>query len=396
MNPPSIHSPRLRKLQNDLQSVGEPALAAFWAETAREGTPLVEPTPDGETLVTFLWRDDASTVDPAVIQDWGADGIREHWMSRLPGSDVWHLSRVMAADTRTTYQLSPSAASAPGQPPYRLDPLNPKTHTALLSEGGSDILFSLLELPGAPALPWRHAHLPKPPRVQPRVPFLDDRQVWIYLPQDPYFDSLPLSLLVVLDGRMYKDMLRLPEMLDYLTASGQIPPVAAVMIDSPDRGELLCRPEFAGYIAGEMMHWARLNTPVARDSEHTILVGSSYGGLAAAYLAFKHSDIFGTVLAQTGWFRWRPEGDPEHHWLARQFSAAPALPLRFWLQVGSLETAQMLDGGPSQLEANRHIRDTLLAKGYAAAYQEYSGGHDTSSLEYPLAQALVEILSGKP
>ena len=103
--------------------------------------------------------------------------------------------------------------------------------------------------------------------------------------------------------------------------------------------------------------------------------------------------VVGTVFSQTGWFRWRPEGDPEHHWLTRQLAAAPKLRLRFWLQVGNLEVAQMLDGGPSQLAANRNLRDALHAKGYFVAYQEYSGGHDASSLGFPLAQALTEILS---
>jgi enterochelin esterase family protein len=112
-----------------------------------------------------------------------------------------------------------------------------------------------------------------------------------------------------------------------------------------------------------------------------------------AFLAYRFPALFGVVLAQSGWFRWRPEGDPEHHWLARQFAAAPKRPVAFWLQVGNLEVAQMADGGPSQLEANRTMRATLLAKGYAVRYQEYSGGHDASSLEYPLAQGLLELFS---
>jgi hypothetical protein len=61
-----------------------------------------------------------------------------------------------------------------------------------------------------------------------------------------------------------------------------------------------------------------------------------------------------------------------------------------------LEVAQMLDSGPSQLAANRLFRDIVQAKGYDVSYHEYRGGHDTSSLELPLAKALSEIFQSEP
>ena len=118
----------------------------------------------------------------------------------------------------------------------------------------------------------------------------------------------------------------------------------------------------------------------------------SYGGLAAAFLAFKYPRVFGKVLSQTGWYRWHPEGDPEYHWLARQIVQAAREPVAFWLQVGNLEIAQMLDGGLTQLAANQHRLQTLRAKCYRVDYREYSGGHDISSLEYSLSQALIDVL----
>lgn len=388
---PGIQSPRLRLLQSDIQTPGSGALRDFWEEVKQQGTPIIEPGTDEFSLVTFLWRDDGSANNVAVIQDWGADGIREHHMTRLPGSDIWFLTRSMRSDTRTTYQLSPSPSLDPGESaPYQPDPLNPKIFTASLSETGDSILFSLLELPAAPALPWRQTGLPKVGALQLHMPFTDQRRLWVYMPT--LDRSTPLPVLVVFDGRLYKDMLRLPEILDYLIGGGHIPPVAALLVDDPDRKELLCETEFAGYMTREVIPWLRATYPVSSDPRHSIVMGSSYGGLAAAFLAFQFPGVFGTVFSQTGWFRWRPDGDAQHHWLTRQLAAAPRLPVRFWLQVGNLEEAQMTDGGPSQLAANRHLRDTLQTKGYAVSYQEYSGGHDASSLEFPLAQGLMEIL----
>lgn len=203
----------------------------------------------------------------------------------------------------------------------------------------------------------------------------------------------PLPLILVFDGRLYKDQLKLPEMLDYLIDKGSIPPVAALMLDNVDRSELVCQADFAAYVANQIIPWFRASYPVSTDPLQTIVLGSSNGGLAAVYLAFLYPNLFGNVFSQTGWFRWSPDRDPEHHWLARQIAAGQKVPVRFWLQVGNLEVAQMKDGGPTQLAANQYMRDTLRAKGYVVSYQEYSGGHDASSLEYPLAKGLTEILN---
>lgn len=388
-NTPTILSPRLRLLQSNLQNAD--ALGEFWSAVEEQGTPLIEAGPDGFSLVTFLWRDDQAARNIAVIQDWGTDGIREHHMTRLPNSDVWYLTRTMRSDTRTTYQLSPSPSSNPSElGPYQVDPLNPKTFTAFLSEEGNHIFFSLLELPDAPARPWRQTTSAKTGTVELHTPFADQRRLWVYCPAVSM--TTPLPLLVVFDGRLYKDMLGLPEILDYLIGIGQIPPMIAVMVDNLDRSELQCQPAFAAYVAEQVIPWLRSLYPLTSDAEKNIVFGSSLGGLAAVYQAYRCPEVFGTVFAQTGWFRWRPDGDLEHHWLARQLASAPKLPLRFLLQVGNLEVAQMSDGGPSQVEANRHMRDTLQAKGYVVSYQEYSGGHDASSLEFPLAQGLVALL----
>jgi enterochelin esterase family protein len=386
-------TPRLHQLQETLQNGHTSALAEFWVEMARQTTPLIEPTGEGDYWVTFLWQADERSQSVAVIQDWGADQIREHQMARLPETDVWYKTRRFRADTRTTYQLSPSPSADPDTPaPYQTDPLNPKTHVAYLAEpGGNDIVFSLLELPEAPAQPWQA--LPTWPMgwVQPHTPTGDGRRAWVYTP--PAAGAGPYPLLLVFDGRSYKDQVRLPAILDYLIAERRLPPLVALFLDNPERWqELTCRPDFAAYVAGEILPWVRANYPVTSEAAQTAVLGSSLGGLFAAYLGLSYPDLFQVVLSQTGWFRWRPDGDPEFEWLARQFVAAPRLPLRFHLDVGVLENARMLDDGPTQLLANRHMRDVLQAKGYPLDYVEYSGGHDFSSLEYPLAEALVRLL----
>src|SRR5687768_15591051 len=83
----NLLSPRLQRLHDDIQLHGHKALEAFWADIAQHGTPVIEPSTNGYSLVTFLWRDDNVACQIAVIQDWGADGIREHHMTLLSRSE---------------------------------------------------------------------------------------------------------------------------------------------------------------------------------------------------------------------------------------------------------------------------------------------------------------------
>jgi enterochelin esterase-like enzyme len=378
-------STRLRDLKTAVEHGSTSALANFWKDIEQHGTPLIEPAHEGYQHVTFLWRDDGNTQSVDVIQDWGADGIREHSMIRLTGTDLWHKTRLMPSDTRTTYQIAPDPlpAAFAGGVPFIPDPLNPNKFRVYFDENFT-IWFSLLALPDAPAQDWMTANVPAG-TVTLYTPFEDGRRIWIYTPAVP---ASSYSLLVAFDGRTAVDMVNMPKMLDVQIAAGKMPPTIGIFIDNPDRRELTCNPEFAEYVARRIMPWVRTSFPVTRDASQTVITGASYGGLCAAYVALNYPDIFGGVLSQTGWFRWQPDDDPEHAWLARQVIARPLQNVRFYLDVGNLETARMLDGGPSQLAANRHMRDVLRAKGYPVIYREYSGGHDYSSTQTPLFDAL--------
>jgi enterochelin esterase-like enzyme len=108
----------------------------------------------------------------------------------------------------------------------------------------------------------------------------------------------------------------------------------------------------------------------------------------------RHPELFGNVLSQSGSYWWTPEGDPEDEWLARQFTAADKLPLHFYLNVGLLEHTpdKPYDFRPTQLVANRHLRNILQAKGYVVQYVEYSGGHDFPSFQSTFADGLLALI----
>ena len=61
--------------------------------------------------------------------------------------------------------------------------------------------------------------------------------------------------------------------------------------------------------------------------------------------------------------------------MAKQYIASPKLPVRFHLDAGTFEVDRQGKGGDI-LEPTRHLRDVLLAKGYAVHYQQVDSGHD--------------------
>jgi enterochelin esterase family protein len=134
---------------------------------------------------------------------------------------------------------------------------------------------------------------------------------------------------------------------------------------------------------------------VRRTPDSRILAGTSAGGLAAAYIAFRYPTVFGNVLSQSGAF-WRSNessDQPPYEWLTQQLANAPKLPVKFYLDVGTRETDRALGGAaPSQLDSNRRLHGVLKAKGYAVKYVEVqNGGHSAESWRQQLPIALVAL-----
>jgi enterochelin esterase-like enzyme len=223
----------------------------------------------------------------------------------------------------------------------------------------------------------------------------NERRAWVYTPPDETDTAEDRGLLLLFDGWTYNHDIGAPAILDRLIAEERIPPLVAVLLDSLDEAtrdrELPCYPPFVAFLADELLPWACPRFAATSDPARTIVGGSSYGGLAATYAALTRPDLFGRVLSQSGSFWWKPDDDPEHEWLARQFVDAPKQSIEFFISVGLREAKARIT--PHQLIVNRHMRDVLRAKGYATHYVEYDGGHDHESWRATLAGGLVALAS---
>ncbi|GHO47111.1 alpha/beta hydrolase-fold protein [Ktedonospora formicarum] len=407
-------SPRLTSLQQQMLSGNTAALLAFWQEMTRQGAPLIETIGGDEkhALVTFLWKANGDTHNVVI---WGGpaglDHPEEHQMTRLLQTDLWYKTYRLQTDLRGVYTFSINDALAgPAQGGFGTrflpDPLNPKQFVAHRDEEKPDsqeVIFSILELPHAPAQPWIEPH-PNGDKGQLyahrlRSQILDnERRIWVYTPAEYTEMSKPYRLLLLFDGWTYLDLIPTPTILDNLIREGRIPPLVAVFLDHPDdetrNSELACHQPFIDFLVQELMPWIHEQYHVTAEATQTIVGGCSYGGLAAAFAGLRASNTFGNVLSQSGSFWWEkdPEDDIQQEWIIQQFIESPRLPLRFSLEVGLKEDM----GWIYMVGCNRHLRDVLRLKGYEVQYAEFNGYHHSVSHRGSLADRLVALVSKEP
>jgi enterochelin esterase family protein len=404
---PEVMPPSPR-LQAWLASPQPLATEAFWRELALTGTPLIEsqgvtpPLAPNERLMTFLWRSAAHGVRLL-----GGPSSDHDALHQLGETDIWWRSYRVPDSTRLSYQLAPDvprlALSANEQRRAILataqqDPLNPRT----LPDHPLDRFdaASLVELTGAPKSPWT-SRRPEVASGQLQTKRLasrhlgNERDIHIYRSAGYRNGAKGQALVVLFDAERYLKHIPLPTILDNLVAEQRLPPLAAIFVANPSRDtrakELPPTPAMASFMADELMPWAHQMGLQAKPAQ-TLIAGASYGGLAAAWVALKHPEHFGLVYSQSGSFWWSPSAgaDAEPEWLTRELANTPRQAVHFHLEAGLFETGRA--GVPGILEASRHLRDVLTAKGYAPSYREYAAGHDNAHWRTSIGPALIELL----
>ena len=187
----------------------------------------------------------------------------------------------------------------------------------------------------------------------------------------------------------------------FIVKAPAIPPTVAVLFDSLDiftirMKELDYNPALVDCVGTELLPWLAARYRFAADPARRIIGGTSLGGMAAAFVALRAPSVFGNALCQSGSFDYGRPGDTEDEAYARMIAVAPRLPLRFWLDAGTLEgpgTRSVTAGGqtPGILVATRHLRTVLQAKGYEVHHREFSGGHDFGGWRGTFPEALIAL-----
>lgn len=232
------------------------------------------------------------------------------------------------------------------------------------------------------------------------------RDIWVYTPHGYVPTSGPYPLIILFDGRPYlqgsPDAASL-NTLDNLIGAGRMRPAVVCFVDTTgsDRNQILYFNEsFASAIARELIPMLRSSYAVSNRAEDVVVGGYSAGGVAAAFVALNHSAVIGNVLAQSGAFGARHPTSLEPNYLAQMYRDSVRLPIRFFLEYGLYETMiapalpfEELALIEPMTQANRRLRDVLIAKGYEVTARETGGAHNFVQWSATLADGLMTLLA---
>jgi enterochelin esterase-like enzyme len=411
---PEPESPRLRTLAAALDAHEPGALAAFWKEVEASHTPLIEKLPahPQDVLFTFIWKADPDQVALNVLfNGWFPLHATQDFdpFTRLRDSNVWYTSYTLPRSSQIRYEMICPKGwhAAPDRATYFTmdgveyetfhDPLNP------LLAHWNNTATSFAEGPDAKSTPYLEkrggvsAGTLETLDVESKV-LGNRRTLRVYLPPGYRSGTRDYGLLLAYDGNQYTTAVPTPMILDNMIAAKAIAPVVAVFLESPDRdSEFPPNDTFQKFVGDELIPELRRHYRLSRDPRRNTALGSSYGGIAAAYTAFVHPDLFGNVISQSGSYGWSPEAataplpprgtNPDSGWLVKRIAEAPRKPIRFYLDAGLWE-------GGGLLSSNRLLRSVLAGKGYDVTYVEAPGTHSSYYWMLRLPHALTSLSNG--
>lgn len=158
----------------------------------------------------------------------------------------------------------------------------------------------------------------------------------IYLPPiDKISKKLPV--IYINDGDNYIKKAKFPIVLDSLISNNIIEPIAAVFLEPRNRNEnwrnireelFLCNPAFAKFFANEFIPTIEKLYPVRNNYNGRTILGVSFGGLAAAYIAVSVPGTFKNVIMQSPAFH--PCKD-----IYKSYSSKPKKDFKMYLSYGT-------------------------------------------------------------
>lgn len=399
-----IESSIIKKLEENLKIKKDRAIESFWQDAVNLGIPLVDGIEDDEDnmLVTVIYKHEEGLEHISVNGEFFGFSIEDNELYRLPNTDVWYRSYIVPRDVRSLYFFTINADLEKDwcDMDLRVDPFNKKKYICPRDEEKPDKLAllseaaSILEMPNAvekkliePRLDESYGKL-ELSRFKSEI-LGNERRIWFYTPCGYRQDGERYKLAVFLDGWEYIHIIKAKNILDNLIADNIIPPICAVFIDSSENrdGEFTCYKPFIDFLAEEILPWTEKNYNVTSEENETMIVGYSYGALAACYAGLLYPNKFRKILGQSGGFSWAPEGE-EYGWLTREFEKSQFTLLNFYLNIGSFELRW-----PFVAESMYNFVKLLELKGHNVKSSVFTGGHVYTDWQDTLGEGLQWLLN---
>jgi gluconolactonase len=210
-----------------------------------------------------------------------------------------------------------------------------------------------------------------------------ERQYWIYVPAQ-YTPDKPAALMIVQDGLNRAKGWRLPQIMDNMIHSGEIPVQLGIFVNhgkvpAPHEN---AQPRFnrsfeydglgdryARFLIEELLPEIAKTYRFSDDPNDRCLAGASSGGICAFNAAWERPDAFRRVLSTIGTFVGLRGGDQ----FPVSIRKTEPIPLRVFLQDG--RTDLDLYAG-SWWHANQSMLSALNYSGYDVKHVWGEGGHN--------------------
>jgi enterochelin esterase-like enzyme len=277
----------------------------------RDDIPLVF-----EDSVAFFYRGDAKSV--LWMGDFNRWGLKKDFNNagvRIPNTDIWILKASFPKDARLDYKIVINDTN------WILDPVNLDHQWSGVGGGSPN---SELRMPG-----WKEDEMTmtaaeglRKGKVERDLLFnskILGYQITysIYIPVG-YKPGYPHPIIYVMDGYeyMHERMGNMILILDNLVHLNKIKPVIAVFIDHREpvnrsnnrrMNELVMNEVYLQFMTDELIPIVEQNYSVAKDPSQRGILGTSMGGLSAAYFAFSKPEVFGLAGLQSPAFWFKPE-----------------------------------------------------------------------------------------
>ncbi len=373
----------LRALDRAIAEVGEGGdCEAFWGRIKASGTlPLVF----GQTAV-FFWRGEASTVEwRGDLVGWEASPAARG--RRIGATDIWTWRHELLPASRADYKIVVDGTT------WLLDPGNPNQQVGGYGPN------SEIRMPG-----WREPDSVRRRSGVARGTLGGDVAVAstklgyavtirVYRPAG--FDATAVARLPVLyvtDGSDYwnDDMGSVVVTLDNLITDWRVPPLLAVFIDPWDRAAKVNRREkelvpnaaggcpFCEFVAAELVPLIDAEYPTLASPQHRAILGTSLGGLNAAFMALRYPEVFTLVGIQSPALGHAP-------WVLEELEKSAVRPERAFIDVGLYEEWCLPEA--------RRLRALLERRGTKVSYLEIPDGHSWGHWRGTVDDALVFLFA---
>jgi enterochelin esterase-like enzyme/predicted small secreted protein len=263
----------------------------------------------------FLYRGEARTVKwMGDFNAWGYQSDFQNSGKKISGTDIWYLKTKFPIDARLDYKILINDKD------WILDPANNYQQWSGVGGGSPN---SELRMPA-----WKEKSqdydVPYNLRGQIKKDILFNSKSLgyqimysVYVPNQEFAKDL-LPIAYITDGYeyMHERMGNMVQMLDYLIANKKIKPIIAVFIDHREpvnrsnnkrMQELAMNSKYLNFFTDEFIPQIEINYPVTKDHNNRAILGTSMGGLTAAYFAISKPDVFGLAGIQSPAFWFKPE-----------------------------------------------------------------------------------------